>query len=180
MRTLVHTRTPQVTYTPRPARTVAGLAPGQKPAHGELEKRCPYIASTPEQNSRTNVADIVGSHVYRTTVLNSVQPVGCRFYFYAPPYEAIVDIVPQTLSSPTAANNAMVLTARAGSQAQGHPNLLPGIDAVVFRTKFFGPDTGRDWASAFSKGSTMVVIHTQRTDTSYPALLLAKAIAPKF
>jgi hypothetical protein len=51
------------------------------------------------------------------------------------------------------------------------------VDAVLFRTRFFGPDGVRDWACAFAAGRLMVVVHTQRADTSLNALLLAKAIA---
>jgi hypothetical protein len=167
-------------FTPAPARTVAPLPPGRTAPRGEREARCPYIASTPQQDARVNVADIVGSHVYRTTLLTSLRPAGCRFYFYAPPYEAIADIVPRTFGTATEANNAMVLTARAGTAAQGHPDIVPGVDAVTFRTRFFGPDGARDWACGFAAGSTLVLVHTQRADTSYSALLLAKAIAPRF
>jgi hypothetical protein len=177
---VVRTGVPAQTFTPAPARTVAPLPPGRDAPRGERERRCPHIASTPQQDARLNVADIVGSHVYRTTVLTSLRPVGCRFYFYAPPYEAIADIVPQTFATATDANNAMVLTARAGAAAQGHPDLVPGIDAVVFRTRFFGPDGARDWACTFAAGTTLVVVHTQRADTSYSALLLARAVAAKF
>ena len=94
-RTVVATATP--TYTPPPARTVTPRPPGSSLPAGEVERRCPYIASTPQDDPKVNVADIEGDHVYRTTVLTRLHPVGCRFYFYAPPYEAIADIVPRTL-----------------------------------------------------------------------------------
>jgi hypothetical protein len=113
-------------------------------------------------------------------VLTSLKPVGCRFYFYAPPYEAIADIVPRTFDSALDAHNAMVLTAtRTGTQATGKAAILKGVDAVLYRTKFFGPDGARDWACAFAKGRLMVIVHTQRSDTSLNALLLAKAVAAR-
>lgn len=177
-RTVVHTRTPaRPPFTPAPARTVTPLPPGAHPRAGEVEKRCPYIASTPDENARTNVADIDGSHVYRTTVLTRREPVGCRFYFYAPPYEAIADILPRRLASAARAHDAMVLTAEAGTDAEGHRDLIPGVDAVLYRTRFFGPDGARDWACAFAKGRLLVIVHTQRSDTSLNALLLARVIA---
>ena len=171
---------PPTTFTPAPPRTVAPLPPGAGPAAGEVEKRCPYIASSPDQNAKTNVADIDGSHVYRTTVLTRFRPVGCRFYFYAPPYEAITDIEPHRFATTVEAHNAMVLTGRAGLQPLGKPDIVPGVDAVLYQTRFFGPDGRRDWACVFAAGRTMVVVHTQRADTSLNALLIARAIAGKF
>lgn len=180
-RTITRTVTATPTYLPPPARTVAPQPPGSTLPRGEVERACPYIASTPQQDPKRNVADIEGDHVYRTTVLTGLTPVGCRFYFYAEPYEAIADIVPRTFDSAVAAHNAMVLTAqRTGSEASGRPDIVPGVDAVLFRTTFFGPDGARDWACAFAKGKVMVVVHTQRTDQSVSALELARAIASRF
>ena len=51
------------------------------------------------------------------------------------------------------------------------------MDGICFTTKFFGPDGAEDWAFAFAKGRVMVVVYTQRTDTSRNALYLAQAIA---
>ncbi len=171
---------PAPSFTPAPARTVAPLPPGKKPAVGEVARRCPYIASSPEQNPRTNVADIVGSHVLRTTVLTRSHPQGCRFYFYAPPYEAIADIQPRTFGTPSEAYNAMVRTGTAGGEVRGVRDLVPGVDAVLYRTRFFGPDGAQDWACAFAAGRTLVVVHTQSSETSLNARNLAQAIAPRF
>jgi hypothetical protein len=181
---VTHTATQVITqaptFVPRPARTVEPQPPGSRLPVGEVERRCPYIASTPEENPKVNVADIEGDHVYRTTVLTKLKPVGCRFYFYAPPFEAIADIVPRTFPTALDAHNAMVLTAtKTGTQATGKPAIVKGVDAVLYRTKFFGPDGRRDWACVFAKGRVMVVVHTQRSDTSLNALLLAKAIAKR-
>lgn len=180
-RTVTQTNTVAPSFVPPPATTVAPLPPGAKPGKGEVERRCPYIASTPEQNAAVNVQDIEGDHVYRTTVLTGYQPVGCRFYFYAGPFEAIADFQPRTFVSALDAHNAMVLTAtRTGVDADGRPDIVPGVDAVIFRTNFFGPDGRRDWACAFAKGKVMVVVHTQRSDQSVSAVSLAQAIAAKF
>ena len=179
--TVTHTRpAPAPAFTPLPARTVAPLPPSAAPAKGEVEKPCPYIASTPADNPAVNVADIEGDHVYRTTVLTGLKPVGCRFYFYAGPYEAIADIVPRVFATAAEAHNAMVLTAKAGSQPIGQPGIAKGVDAIQFRTKFFGPDGSRDWACVFAKGRVMVIVHTQRTDEASSALYLARAIEAKF
>lgn len=168
------------TFVPRAPRTVRPQPPGSRLAAGEVERRCPYIASTPEENAKVNVADIEGDHVYRTTLLTKLKPVGCRFYFYAPPYEAIADIVPRRFATALDAHNAMVLTAtRTGTQATGKPSIVKGVDAVLYRTKFFGPDGAHDWACVFAKGNLMVIVHTQRRDTSLNALLLATAVAAR-
>jgi hypothetical protein len=181
--TSTHTATKppaQITYKPKPAKTVAPLPPGQAPAKGEVEKACPYIASTPEQNPNVNVADIEGDHVYRTTVLTGMKPVGCHFYFYAGPYEAVADITTQRFGTALDAHNAMVLTGQAGQQVQGKKDgISAGIDAVIYKTKFYGPDGNGDWACAFAKGKIMVIVHTQQTNVSVNALYLAQAIAPK-
>jgi hypothetical protein len=173
---------PVPSYTPPPAHAVAGLPPGQRPPAGQVEKPCPYIASSARyyNDPRPSVADIVGSHVLRTTVLTATSPAGCRFYFYSGRYQAIADIVPHRFASDRAAYAALVATGEAGGEAAGHPNLVPGVDAVLYRTRFFAPDGARDWACAFAAGSVLVVVHTQRNDTSFSALELARTIAPKF
>lgn len=183
-RTVTSTRTPppapRPTFTPAPARTVAPLVAGAPPSRGEVEKACPYIKSTQDEDPKHSIAILEGDRVYRTTVLTRLKPVGCRFYFWAPPYEAIADIRPRRFARATDAHNAMVLTAEAGSDAQGKPNFVPGIDGVLYRTKFFGPDGSRDWAFVFAAGRTMVIVHTQRNDTSLNALLIGRAIAGHF
>jgi hypothetical protein len=180
-RTLTQTNTIEPSFVPPPPKTVTPLPPNAKPGAGEVEKRCPYIASTPAQNTAVNVQDIEGDHVYRTTVLINFKPVGCRFYFYAGPFEAIADFQPRTFTSALDAHNAMVLTAtKTGVESDGRPNIVPGVDAVIFRTNFFGPDGKRDWACVFAKGKVMVIVHTQRSDQSVSAVSLAQAIAAKF
>ena len=174
------TARPTPSYRPAPARTVAPLPPDAAPPKGELERRCPYIASSPEQNAATNVADIDGSHVYRTTVLSAHNPVGCRFYFYTAPYYAIVEIAPKRFATHRSAYAAMLATAKAGTDESGKPDLVPEVDGIVFRTKFYGADGARDWACVFAAGRTMVIVRTQRTDTSLNAVLLARAVARRF
>ena len=148
------------------------------PGGGEI-KACPYILSSQDQGENS-LADLEGDRVYRTTVLTAMKPVGCRFYFYAGPYEAIAEIATRTFTSSLDAHDAMVLTGRAGAQVQGKHDIVPGVDAVLYRTRFFGPDGARDWACVFAKGRIMVTVRTQRTDTSLNALLIAsRAIAPE-
>ncbi|HEY3737328.1 MAG TPA: hypothetical protein VGL26_07765 [Jatrophihabitans sp.] len=178
--TVVRTSSASPTYVPAPAKTVAPLPPGASPAAGEKEDACPYIASMPTDDPAVNVGDIDGSRVYRTTVLINRNPVGCRFYFWSDIYYAIADIVPTTFTSAKAAHNAMVLTGEAGKDFSGRSDIIAGVDAVVFRTKFLGKDGDQDWACAFARGKVMVVVHTEQTETSLNALELAKAVASKF
>lgn len=175
------TRTPtnSTTFRPAPAASVTPLPPGSKPHPGEVERKCPYILSS-QDDGPVSVADIEGDRVYRTTVLTKDRPVGCRFYFYAPPYEAVADIRATTFGTATAAHNALVRTAQAGSEQISEPNFAKGVDGIRFRTEFFGPDGKRDWAFAFAKAKVLVVIHTQQTNVSLNARLLADAILQKF
>ncbi|MDP9117256.1 MAG: hypothetical protein M3O28_08400 [Actinomycetota bacterium] len=182
--TLTQTLTTTRTTTPAPpvpaAATVAPLPPGQAPAKGEVERSCPYIASTPDENPNVNVADIEGDHVYRTTVLTAMSPVGCRFYFYSGPFEAIADILTYRYATTLLAHNALVRVAAAGSNATGVPSLVAGVEGIQFQTKFYGPDGAADWACAFAKGTLLVVVHTQQNNNSSSAKYLAQAVAPKF
>ena len=179
IQTITRTPTPSAassSYVPPPAATVAplGQAHAAMPA-GEVEGTCPYI-------SNDALADAEGDHVYRTATLTGLTPVGCRFYFYAGPFEAIADILPMTFATATDAYNAMVATGNAGSGTLGIKDLIPGVDGVSYKTAFFGPDvaSGGDWACAFAKGNVMVVVHTQQTNVSFNAKAIATDIAPKF
>ncbi len=114
--TAVHSTSAAPAYKPEPARTVDPLPPQAAPATGEKEQACPYIASMPTDDPNVSAGAIDGSRIYRTTVLTDLKPVGCRFYFWAPSFYAIVDIVEHSVNH-EAAHNAMVLTAQAGKDA---------------------------------------------------------------
>lgn len=185
-RTVTATRSPsgQQFRPPHPA-TVHPLPPGTRPHKGEKDRACPYIRAglDVDDGSGVNLADLEGDRVYRTTVLTKYYPVGCRFYFYAPPYEAIAEIRPYRFGTAVAALNAMILMARTGRELITERNFArvpQGLTGICFRTKFFGADGARDWAFVFAKGRTMVIVYTQRTDTSRNALYIARAIAGKF
>lgn len=182
-RTLIATSTaPAPKVTLAPVTSVQPLRPGQPAPAGERNGRCPYIRAGLNEDPTTsaNVADIEGDHVYRTTVLTTRTPVGCRFYYYASPYEAVADIVPTTFPSALAAHNALVLTARAGHNAESRPTFVPGVDGIRYQTRFDGPDGPNDWAFAFAKGRVLVVVHTQQDNSELNAELLARAIAGRF
>jgi hypothetical protein len=160
-------------YVPPPASALPGVAPGSALPAGEVDGTCPYIATQ-------DAADIEGDRIYRTTVLHSLTPVGCRFYFWCCDYEAIADIVPMTFATATQAYNAMVATGHAGANVIGVKNLVPGVDAVLYQTKFYGPDGALDWAATFAKGRVMVTVHTQQKNISFNAKEFAATIAPTF
>jgi hypothetical protein len=181
--TATHTRSPSTGhFTPPKPAAVRPLPPGAKPARGEKERACPYIRTglNVDADGGVNLADLEGDRVYRNTVVTRQRPIGCRFYFYAPPYEAIAEIRPYTLGTPVQAYNAMIATARTGHDLITERHFAKGIDGICFRTKFFGLDGNRDWAFVFAKGKRLVIVYTQRTDTSRNALYIARAIAGKF
>lgn len=169
--------TAAASYTPPPAVAVAPLGKSNAPMPtGETEASCPYI-------SNTDLADAEGDHVYRTAQLTTTKPVGCRFYFYSPPFQAIADIVPRTFDSARDARDAMIATAEAttsGAAPVSVPNLIPGVDAVLYKTAFNPSDANNDWACVFAKGAVLVIVHTQQTNVSFNAKAIAAQIAPKF
>lgn len=176
--TVTHTRAPTPPpVTAVPAATVDPVPYGQNPPKGEVTGNCPYISS--DINDPNGIEQLEGDRVYLTVVLTDMKPVGCRFYFWAPPYEAIADIVTHQYPNSTDAYDAMVLTGDKGTAAAGVPVLRPGVKAVLFRTDFFGPDGKTDWACAFAKGSLLVIVHTQRNDDSEEAQAIAAWVEPK-
>lgn len=177
-----HTPPAGATYTPPPAATVRPLVPGHAVHKSEKDGSCPYLKAglNVDSGGGVNMADLEGDRVYRTTRLTAYRPIGCRFYFYAPPYEAVADIRPRTFPTPTAAFNAMVRTAEAGGDPIPEREFVTGLTGICFKTKYFGPDGANDWAFVFSKGRVLVTVYTQRKDTSRNALYIGKAIAGKF
>ena len=181
--TATHTRAPSTgDFTPPKARFARPLPPGAKPDKGEKDGRCPYIRTglDVDAGGGVNLADLEGDRVYRNTVVTKFHPVGCRFYFYAPPYEAITEIRPYTLGTAVQAYNAMIATAKTGHDLITERGFAKGVDGICFRTKFFSADGNRDWAFVFAEGRRLVIVYTQRADTSRNALYIGKAIAGRF
>jgi hypothetical protein len=180
--TVTHTRTPPPqTYVPPPPSFAPPLAEGAAPPAGEVDRLCPYIRTglNMDPTSEPNVADIIGSRIYRTTVLTALKPVGCRFYFYVD-FSPEADILPTTFPNATDAHNAMVLTADKTGTNQATYTVASGIPGIVYQTKFVTGDDGTDWACVFAKGAVMVVVHSHTTNTSNSVLSLAQAIVGKF
>ena len=158
------------------------LPPGAQPHAGEKDHACPYIKAGLDVTADTgvNLANIEGDRVYRTTILTKLNPVGCRFYFYAPPYVPETEIQPHTFASHREAYDAMILTARTGKNLIAEKNFIPGVSGICFQTKFYSADGNNDWAFVFAKGKVMVVVYAFQTNTSRNSFYIAKAIARKF
>jgi hypothetical protein len=181
--TVTNTRPPaRPSYRPPVPRFVRPLPPGAQTPRGEKDHSCPYIRTglDVDAGGGVNLADIEGDRVYRNTILTDYHPVGCRFYFYAPPYPAEAEIQPHTFDTPAEARDAMILTARTGRNLITEKNFVHGLTGICFQTKFFAEDGDRDWAFVFAKGRTMVIVYAFQTNTSRNALYIAQAIAKKF
>ena len=149
---------------------------------GEVDGSCPYLKAglNIEPDSTGNdFAELEGNRVQRVTRLTSLKPVGCRFYFQND-YHPTGDILPSTYSTAREAYNAMVATAQAGTSVQGVPSFVAGVDGISFQTRLNSPDAGQDWAFAFAKGKTLVVIRTDQINISANAEFIARAIVNKF
>ena len=156
-----------------PPPTAASGAPLPQPGPvTETAGSCPYLDAV-------TASDLEGNKVGRVTVV-STDPVGCNFYFAYADGHMTLQISTQRYATATDAYNAMVATGDAGAQVEGIPGLVPGVDAVLYRTSFYPPDKGRDWACSFATGPVMVTVKTDQTDISFNARNIAATIAPKF
>lgn len=180
--TITHTVRPPKPFDPPKPTFRKPLLPGAPAPKGEEDGPCPYIKAGLDVTSVTGVtmAKLEGDRIYRTTVLTDLKPVGCRFYFHAPPYVPEAEIAPKTFGSHREAYDAMILTARTGRNLITEKNFAPGVDGICFQTKFFRDDGNKDWAFVFAKGKVMVVVYAFQTNTSRNAFYIAKAIAKKF
>jgi hypothetical protein len=139
-----------------------------------VASRCPYIGTAA-------AADAEGNQIGTVSVLTvRGKTMGCRFRFAYGDNHYTLEITSARYANPTAAYNAMVQRGRAGGQPTGIPGLAPGVDAVLHRTAFYPPDAGRDWACSFAKGSTVVTVKTDQTDTSQDAENVARLITSRF
>lgn len=135
---------------------------------------CPFIGTQ-------DAADREGNRIGRVVVLRQrSHVVGCEFYFdpnWGYP-RMTMRISSARYHSTSAAYTAMV---RTGTRAAiGVHDLVPGVDAVLYQTRFYAPDGDHDWACTFAKGTTVVTVVTDQTNTSEDARSVASAIAPRF
>lgn len=151
---------------------------------------CPYIA--------IDVAsEDVGYRLDRITVLiRSGRVVGCRFYALQhttaqcdqacldherlPPADVPgIEIRATRYKTATDAHNAFVLAAEAGRDVQ-RATIESSNTGLCYRTTVWAHDNGTDWACAFSKGSTAIVIRTVVTAPAQDVVELAKVVSRRF
>ncbi|MGI8760769.1 MAG: hypothetical protein ACR2LF_05665 [Jatrophihabitantaceae bacterium] len=172
-RTQTLTRTPSVDVSP------IGTGPTTS-AVGT----CPLLD---EQTAAGNV----GMRLAKVTVSRSGgKVVGCDFFaLQGSPYshsehlpgpnQPAVRLQSSRYADATAAHNAMVLLA--DHNHNGQPaQIAAGLTGVLYQTEFDPTDHGQDWACAFSKGDTLVVVTTAVTKSSLNAVAVAGAVAGSF
>lgn len=139
-----------------------------------------------------------GMRLDRITVLTADgKVVGCRFYALQhptaecpevsclakenlpPANQPAIEITSTRYPTATAAHNAFVVLAEKGSNVQQAP-IATGNVGLCFETDFYPKDHGTDWACTYSVGTTLVLVRTVTIRTSYNAMEIAKAVAPKF
>lgn len=180
--------------TPTPTRTVIGTrtatpsvgptAPVRTgPTTAATAASCPLLG---EQAT----ADRVGMRLERITVLHSGgRVVGCRFYAlqdsplhaseHLPgPHQPAVEVLLTRYPSSVAAHNAFVRLADKGTTPQVEV-INPGNRGVCYRTEFYPKDHGRDWACAFSLGTTAVEVRTVVVSPALNVVLVAREVAGK-
>ena len=172
-RTVVHDTTRVVTITAtRPAPTDTAPIDGGPVAR--QDGPCPFIGTQ-------DAADLEGNRIGRVVVVRQRgTAVGCEFYFdpnWGYP-RMTMRISSTRYHSGQAAYTAMVRAAPPG--AIGVRDLVPGVDAVLYRTRFYAPDGDHDWACTFAEGTTVVTVVTDQTNTSEDARNVAAAVAPRF
>jgi hypothetical protein len=145
------------------------------------EGSCPFL------DQQTAAGD-VGMRLARTTVESSGgKPVGCNFYAlqgsplseseHLPgPNQPAIRITSTRYPDAAAAHNAMVRAA--GQQAQQAK--VGTLTGLAFQVEFDPADKGKDWACAFTKGDTLVVVTTAVTTPSFNAVALANDIVDRF
>lgn len=153
---------PTTPSSTQPATTAPPLAPQ------EVNGDCPYL-------SRQDATDLEGNMVGRVTVVTT-DPPGCNFYFAYGDGHMTLQISTQRFADPIAANNAMVLAAQAGANAD--PITGIGDAAVLYQVGFYDLDAAQDWACAFIKGGLLVIVNTDQKFPSFNARAVAEAVAP--
>jgi hypothetical protein len=174
------TRTRTVTATSTTSAAPSGPI-GTAPTRSVPARSCPLLDTR-------QAADHVGMRLARVTVLRSGgRVVGCRFYAlqdsplsqseHLPgPHQPVIEITTYRYPSELAAHNAFVRLAEKGTNPQT-ASIVGQAPGVCFQTDFYAKDAGKDWACAFSKGDTMVLVRTVVTSPALSAILVARAVA---
>jgi hypothetical protein len=166
VRTATATRTPTPTPLPTgaidvgPVSTVPGV--------------CPYLDVPTAEGEE-------GNRIGGTVVLRADgRTVGCRFSYYYDDGHPVLEITSTRFRSPTLAYNAMVRLGQSGTHQIPVPDLIPGVDGVLYQTAFNPPDQRLDWACSFATAESVVTVKTDQQNVSFNARNIAKTIAAKF
>lgn len=138
-----------------------------------VEGDCPYISVT---DASTKEGNRIDKHYVLTA---HGKTVGCRFMFWTDAY-AVLEITKRTYANADAAYNAMVRIGQRGANYHGVKGLVPGVDAILYQTRFYAPDGATDWACTFAKGTSVVTVNTAQNNVEFNARDIAKTIAPRF
>ncbi len=171
--TIDQTQTVRHTVAPPPPPPTGAIDAGPV---SSADADCPYI-------DKQTAADLEGNRIGRVVVLSQQgKPVGCQFFFdpnWGYP-RMTMQITSATYRTSTDAYNAMVRTGAAGRNTEPVHDLVPGVDAVLYQTRFYAPDGDSDWACTFAKGTRLVTVQTDQSDVSYNARHLAETVALRF
>lgn len=176
------------TRPPKPPKTGTPVPTG--PTSAADAPSCPLL-------NEQFAAKTVGMRLEKISVLKSGgHVVGCRIYALQHPNaqcdasclqaeklppgnQPAVEITSARYRSPLLAHNAFVMLAKKGKNIQ-QAKIAPGNVGLCYQTDFYAKDHGTDWACAYSIKSTVVVVKTVVTSPALNAILVAKAVAPKF
>ena len=165
----IHTTT---TETLTPSAPPTGAIPAG--AVTEAEGSCPLL------DVAIAAAD-EGVRMGRVVVLSAGgAPVGCDFFAdpawaaseHLPgPTQPVLAVSTARYADATAAHNAMVSNAGAGGDP--HAATVKALTGISYQTTFDPADGAKDWAFAFSSGSTLVTVLTAQSDAELDARLVA-------
>lgn len=149
---------------------------------------CPYITTQ-------RVAHDLGMRLGRATVQRSGgEVIGCTFYPLAhptaqcpaacfegenlpPASQPVLKLLITRYPDATAAHNAMVRTARAGSNIQ--QVTIGDSTGLAFQTDFYPRDKGKDWAVILTRGAKLVRVDTVVTSGSLSVVTAAEHLVTK-
>jgi hypothetical protein len=151
---------------------------------------CPYLGQQSAANNSGMRLDKI------TELRQDGKTVGCRFYALEHPGDGCdevclknerlppadqpaVEIIATKYRTAGDAYNAFVRLGSAGTLVE-QDQVESGNTGLCFETNFWPHDKGTDWACAFSKGTTMVLIKTVVIGSSLDVVEIARAVAPKF
>jgi hypothetical protein len=173
---------------PPPVKIVAPIKTG--PTTAAIANACPFLDEQPAVNK-------VGMRLDKITVLRSGgKTVGCRFYGLQHPnascdascltkenlpgpHQPAIEIETYRYPSAKDAYNGFVsMSKKEGSNIQ-QDSIVGKSPGLCFETHFYPTDKGTDWACAFHKGATGVMVRTVVTKAALSVRNVARAIAAR-